>query len=110
MANKQLKRKGKTMGRLDGKVALITGGASGFGATASQIFAREGAKVMVTDKNAKGAASVAKAIGDSALVKTAICGADPNWGRVAQAIGALALLHMAATTGTAVQQCSSSER
>ncbi len=35
--------------RLDGKVALISGAASGMGASMAQIFAREGAKVVVAD-------------------------------------------------------------
>lgn len=37
------------MGRLDGKVALITGGASGMGMVASRLFAGEGARIVLTD-------------------------------------------------------------
>lgn len=38
------------MGRVDGKVAIITGCASGMGLAAAELFAREGAKVVATDR------------------------------------------------------------
>lgn len=37
------------MGQVQGKVALVTGGASGIGAASAETLAREGAKVVVTD-------------------------------------------------------------
>ena len=48
------------MSRLDGKIALITGAASGFGAATGKVFAREGAKVGLTDKNEGGVQAVAR--------------------------------------------------
>ncbi|MBV9045887.1 MAG: SDR family NAD(P)-dependent oxidoreductase, partial [Alphaproteobacteria bacterium] len=44
---------------LKGKVAIITGGASGMGKAASILFAREGANVVVADLNVKGGEDVA---------------------------------------------------
>jgi len=52
--------------RLDGKVALITGGGSGMGKTASELFADEGAKVVLTDVNDEAGEATAGAIGDAA--------------------------------------------
>jgi NAD(P)-dependent dehydrogenase (short-subunit alcohol dehydrogenase family) len=40
-------------GRLQGKIALITGAAQGLGAATARMFAREGARVALTDVNAK---------------------------------------------------------
>lgn len=52
--------------RLDGKTALVTGGASGFGAGIAESFAREGAKVVILDLNEAGAKAVAASIGEAA--------------------------------------------
>ena len=59
------------MARLEGKVAIITGAASGFGEGMVKRFAEEGAKVIVADLNAKGAERVAAEIGEAALPVTA---------------------------------------
>jgi NAD(P)-dependent dehydrogenase (short-subunit alcohol dehydrogenase family) len=50
------------MGRLDDKVALITGGASGMGMVASNLFASEGAKVVLTDVTDEAGEHVAEQI------------------------------------------------
>ncbi len=52
--------------RLDGKVALITGAARGFGAGIAEVFAREGARLVLTDVDGEGVAKVAKSLGDKA--------------------------------------------
>ena len=52
--------------RLEGKVALVTGGASGMGRSEATIFAREGARVVVADILEAEGKEVAKAIGDAA--------------------------------------------
>lgn len=50
------------MAELEGRVAVVTGGASGVGAATARVLAREGAAVVVADINATGAEAVAKSI------------------------------------------------
>lgn len=58
------------MGRLDGKVAIVTGAASGFGAEMARVFANEGASVVLADLNGEGAEAIASEIGGSAHAVT----------------------------------------
>ena len=51
--------------RLENKVTIVTGAASGFGAGIAQRFAAEGARVVVNDLHADGAARMAAAIGEA---------------------------------------------
>ena len=53
--------------RLSCKTAIVTGGASGFGAGMVRNFAAEGARVLVVDINADGAAAMAEEVGNGAL-------------------------------------------
>jgi len=53
------------MGRLDGKVAIITGAGTGMGQTAAVIFAKEGAKVIVADVNQQAGEETVKMVRDA---------------------------------------------
>lgn len=53
------------MGRVSGKMAIITGGAQGLGEATARMLAKEGAKVTVTDINGDGAQAVAASINDA---------------------------------------------
>ena len=54
-------------GRLQGKVAIVTGAGSGIGRASAELFAAEGARVMCADINEKAVKEVAAAIGKSAI-------------------------------------------
>lgn len=74
------------MGRLDGKVALITGGACGIGEGHSKLFAKEGAKVVITTRKkvAEGTAlaeSIKKGGGEAVFIKLDVTNED-DWKKV----------------------------
>lgn len=55
--------------RLNGKTAIVTGGASGFGAGIVRKFAAEGARVMIADINGEATATLAAEIGQAACAQ-----------------------------------------
>jgi 3(or 17)beta-hydroxysteroid dehydrogenase len=73
------------MGRVAGKVAIVTGGASGMGKADAIALAREGARVVVADLNAEGGRAVADAIGDSATFMRLDVTDEDNWQSVVAA-------------------------
>ena len=77
--------------RLEGKTAIVTGAASGFGAGIARVFSREGASVMVADLNEDAAILIADEIGGAAIRTDVSKGADvaamaqaamDQWGRI----------------------------
>lgn len=70
------------MGRLDGKVAIITGAARGQGEAEARLFAAEGARVVVADVLAEEAGAVAASIGDAARAAALDVTDEEAWARV----------------------------
>ena len=74
--------------RLEGKVAIITGGANGMGAEECRIFAREGAKVVIADlmeeEGRQVEAEIAEAGGDAVFMRLDVTN-ESNWEEAVEA-------------------------
>ena len=92
-------------GRLQDKVAIITGGASGIGAAAAPRFVAEGARVMVSDIDADGGEALAGQLGAAAAFQPHDTTNESDWERVVEStrrsFGGLDVLLNVAGVGTA---------
>ncbi|WP_167954288.1 SDR family oxidoreductase [Sphingomonas jejuensis] len=70
------------MGRVNGKVALVTGGGSGLGAADCEALAAEGATVVVTDVRQETARATADRIGEGAVALALDVASEDDWQRV----------------------------
>jgi 3(or 17)beta-hydroxysteroid dehydrogenase len=76
------------MGRVEGRVAIVTGAASGLGRASAIVLAREGARVVLTDLWVQGAEEVAgtiKASGGEAVALAHDVGEESQWELVVEA-------------------------
>jgi NAD(P)-dependent dehydrogenase (short-subunit alcohol dehydrogenase family) len=71
--------------RLAGKVAIISGAASGMGAATARMFAREGAKVVIADVLEHEGRQVADAIGASARFEPLDVTKEESWAAIVAA-------------------------
>jgi 3alpha(or 20beta)-hydroxysteroid dehydrogenase len=98
------------MGRLSGKVAIVTGGARGLGEATARSFVAEDAQVVIGDILDEEGEALAKELGDAASFLHMDVGEQGDWNRaieLAQSRGPLnvlvnnaAIVHMAALTDT----------
>jgi NAD(P)-dependent dehydrogenase (short-subunit alcohol dehydrogenase family) len=100
--------------RLEDKVAIVTGGASGMGRSEATLFAREGARVMVADILDGEGEHVAKAIGDAARFRRLDVTSERDWEAVVAATESAfgrvdILVNNAGISGTYTSDLASSE-
>ena len=74
------------MNRLDGKVALITGGARGQGAAEAELFIEAGAQVVVTDVLDEEGAATAERLGDACTFLHHDVSSEDEWSSVVDAV------------------------
>lgn len=72
------------MMQLEGKVAIVTGGASGIGEATVRVMAAQGASVVVTDINPKGA-TLAEDLGAKVIFQLHDVSSEEDWSRVVAA-------------------------
>ena len=104
------------MGQLENKVAIVTGSASGIGKEIALLFAKEGAKVTVSDINEKAGEKVVEEIkdngGNAIFVRTNTASAEENQSLVDKTVEAFGALHIAvnnAGVGSALNKISNIE-
>lgn len=74
-----INKESEAMGRVAGKIALVTGGASGMGKADARLLAAEGAKVVVADLNEADGQAVAAEIGANAVFMRLNVADEDNW-------------------------------
>lgn len=67
------------MGRLEGKVVLVTGAASGVGREDVILMAREGARIVMTDLNVEAGSALAREIGEQAFFMRHDVSSEADW-------------------------------
>ena len=73
------------MGRLSGKIAVVTGAARGMGESHARIFVKEGASVVLTDTRKDAGGALAEELGANALFVEHDVTSASDWERVVQA-------------------------
>jgi NAD(P)-dependent dehydrogenase (short-subunit alcohol dehydrogenase family) len=78
--------------RLSGKVALVTGGASGLGRAICHRFVAEGASVIIADIDEATGTALATELGDAARFEQLDVTLEADWARVVMSLGSLDIL------------------